>query len=263
MFIRNCPNCKKELTYTTKFSMMRQEKLQKLCKSCTVKNEYKSNPNKNKGSENGRSGRTLMDVMINKYGEVEAKVRYSSWKSNLNSFGKGELNPQYGKSPFINGGMSYKGWYNNIFFRSSLELLFLVENYNLGIVSAENSKFRIEYNFNNIKSHYYPDFYIESQNSIYEIKSKKWMSFDRNKAKIEAASKEFKIRGINYKVLCEYDIELFKKYNSDWQKVIYDFIYEMKINKEIKLTDKSLDKLKLKLSKTNRIEKLKQLNMTN
>jgi hypothetical protein len=36
----------------------------------------------------------------------------------------------------------------------------------------------------------------------------------------------------------------------------------MKINKEIKLTDKSLDKLKLKLSKTNRIEKLKQLNMT-
>ena len=45
--------------------------------------------------------------------------------------------------------------------------------------------------------------------------------------------------------------------------MIYDFIYEMKISKEIKLTDKSLDKLKLKLSKTNRIEKLKQLNMTN
>jgi hypothetical protein len=44
--------------------------------------------------------------------------------------------------------------------------------------------------------------------------------------------------------------------------VIYDFIYGMKISKEIILTDKSLDKLKLKLSKTNRIEKLKQLNMT-
>lgn len=260
MFIRNCPNCKKELKYKTKDSMNRQEKLKKLCKSCTVKNEYKMNPDKNKGSENGRTGKKLIDVMIAKYGEDEANIRYKKWKSNLNSFGKGSLNPQYGKSPFTNSGMSYKGWYKNIFFRSSLELLFIIENYNNVVISAENSKFRIEYYFNSEKSHYYPDFYCETQNSIYEIKSKKWMSFDRNQAKIQAANKEFKNRGINYKVLCENDIKLFENYNSNWQRVICDFIYEMVINNQIKLTDKSLEKLKLKLSKTNK-KKFKKLNM--
>lgn len=261
MFIRNCPNCKKELKYSTKYSMIRQEKFKKLCKSCTVKNEYESNPSKNKGSENGRTGKKLIDVMITKYGKCEANIRYAKWKLNLNSFGKGELNPQFGKSPFINGGMSYKGWYNDIFFRSSLELLFIVENYNKGVISAENSKFRIEYDFNGIKSYYYPDFYIESENSIYEIKSKKWISFDKNISKIESANREYKIRGVNYKVLCEYDLKLFKKYNSDWQKVIYDFIYEMVLNNKIKLTNSSLEKLKLKLTKTNRLKKLNQLNM--
>lgn len=261
MFTRNCPNCKKELKYKSNNSMKRQEKLKKWCKSCTVINEYKLNPEKNKGKNNGRSGKKLMDLMIIKYGEDNAQIKYNKWKSNLYSFGSGQLNPQYGKSPFTEGGMSYKGWYKNIFFRSSLELLFMVENWNKNLKSAENSNFRVQYEFNKSNFYYYPDFYSINDNTIYEIKSKKWISFDKNKAKINAANRKFESECIGYKVVCENDIELFKKYNSDWQKVIYDFLYDMVINDDIKLTDTSLNKLKMKLLKTNRITKLKQLDM--
>lgn len=261
MYIRNCPTCGKELTYAAKHSMLKQEKLNKSCRSCTTKNEYKINPNKNKGEENGRFGKSLIDVMISKYGENNAKINYDIWVKNKNSFGLAEKNPQYGVSPFKNGGMSYKGWYKEIFFRSSFELMFLVENNDKKIVSAENLKFKVNYKFLNKETHYYPDFYDEGSNTVFEIKSKKWLLDEKNIAKIKAGQEEFKKRNIKYEVLCEDNMEIFNKYNLDWQKIIYDFIYEMFILGEIKLTNLSLAKLKNKLLKTKRIKKLKTINM--
>ena len=257
MYKRNCPSCGSELEYSTKWFRNKQEYLKKLCKSCVTKNEYIKNPNKNKGEENGRFGKTLMEVMINKYGEEDAKIHYKTWKGNVKGFGFGKDNPQYGKSPFKNSGMSYKGWYRGMFFRSSFELMFIVENYDKKLVSAETKDFRVKYNFLDKETYYYPDFYSELYNTIYEIKSKKWLSDEKNILKIEAGRKEFNKRGIKYEILCEYDIDIYKKYNSDWQKIIYDFLFELYVVGEIKLTDLTLEKLKTKLLKTKRIKKLK------
>ena len=251
--------CRKELTYSTKCSMVRQEKLNKSCRSCTTKNEYKINPDKNKGEENGRFGKSLIDVMIYKYGEKKAKINYNVWETNKNSFGFGKENPQYGVSPFKNSGMSYKGWYKGMFFRSSFELMFIIENYDKKLISAEIKEYRINYTYQDKETYYYPDFYSEMNNTIFEIKSKKWLSNEKNLLKIEAGKNEFKKRGIKYKVLCEYDINIFEKYNSDWQKIIYDFLYELVIINEVKLTDLSFNKLKTKLLKTKRIAKLKKI----
>jgi len=262
MYIRNCPSCGKELTYTTNYSKNRQEKLNKSCRSCTTKKEYVINPDKNKGEENGRFGKSLLEVMNNKYGEKKAEINYNNWKNNKNSFGIKEKNPQYGISPFKNNGMSYKGWYKGMFFRSSFELMFIFENYDKKIISAETKEYRVSYNYLGNETHYYPDFYSETNNTIYEIKSKKWLLDSKNLLKIEAGKEEFKKRGIKYEVLCEYDMDIFKKYNSDWQKIIYDFLYELVIYNEVNLTDLSFKKLKLKLLKTKRITKLKTIENT-
>ena len=253
--------CRKELIYSTKCSMVRQEKLNKSCRSCTTKNEYKINPDKNKGEENGRFGKSLLEVMINKYGEKEAEVNYEIWKSNNKKFHFqcGEKNPQYGVSPFKNNGMSYKGWYKGMFFRSSFELMFIFENYDKKLISAETKEYRVNYEYLDKETYYYPDFYSETDNTIYEIKSKKWLFDTKNILKIEAGKNEFKKRGIKYKVLCEYYMDIFKKYNSDWQKIIYDFLYELVISNEVNLTDLAFKKLKLKLLKTKRITKLKTI----
>ena len=196
--------------------------------------------------------------MINKYGS-DGIDKYESWKSNINKFKSGDENPQFGRSPFKNSGMSYKGWYKNIFFRSSLELIFLV-NKNEDFVSAETSNFTVKYKFKNKEYNYHPDFYSAKENAIYEIKSKQWMNSELNQIKIKSASDYFKCKNINYIVICEEDIDIYKIYGN-WENIICGFLYDMVINKEVLLTDISFNKLKYKLMKTNRIEKLNKLNM--
>lgn len=259
MYIRNCPICKTELNYTTKYRMNLQEKLNKSCRSCTTKNEYIKNPEKNKREKNGRFGKSLLEVMNIKYGKEKGEINYDIWKNNKYSFKFGEKNPQYGVSPFKNGGMSYKGWYREVFFRSSFELMFIVENYNKELISAETKEYRVNYKYLGREVYYYPDFYSEIDNTIYEIKSKKWLLDSKNILKIESGKKEFIKRKIKYKVLCEYDMDIFKKYNSDYQKIIYDFLYGLVISGEVNLTDLSFEKLKTKLLKTKRITKLEKI----
>ena len=261
MYIRNCPKCKKELKYKNKYSMFLQEKNKKLCKSCTVKNEYKNNPNKNKGSENGRFGLKLMDIWIENHGLAEANKKYNDWKSHLNKFKCGADNPQYGKSPFLNGGMSYKGWYKDIFFRSSLELLFIInyESTNNDLpLSADNKTYSIEYNIDNTKRHYYPDFLSLSTNTIYEIKSKQWLSKSTNQLKIKKAKEIYTEKNINYEVLTENDIPLYTAIGG-WQKVVYDYMYNLILNDVITLTDACVERIMRNLKKLNKLEKLEKL----
>lgn len=252
MFERNCPCCNKKLFYKQKWSMMKQERLSKMCKSCTVKLEYKLNPEKNRGASNGRTGKSLIDIMIQKYGESEANEKYSNWKSNKNTFGSGQSNPQYGKSPFKNGGMSYKGWYNGIFFRSSFELMFLYEMSDKKVLSAEGDRFKVKYD----RFFYHPDFFIEELNTVYEVKSKQWLYSQKNQDKISAAIPHFSGINIGYEIITEDELSIFKQYNRDWQKVIYEFLYDLVISKKVILCDISMKKLENKLEKTKRTSKL-------
>ena len=159
MFIRNCPQCKKEIIYSSKQSFINANSKKCNCKSCAVKKDYMNNPDKNKGEKNGMFGNDLKNAMIKKYGNDVAEKRYSTWKSTKYTFKSGDLNPQYGNPPFENGGRSYHGWYNGIFFRSSFELIFLIENRDLDLIPADNKNFRVEYLKEEKVKFYYPDFY--------------------------------------------------------------------------------------------------------
>jgi len=117
----------------------------------------------------------------------------------------GERNGNWNKPPSKNT-FSYclSGYYNGIFFRSSLEMSLLISmsKKNIKITSAETKDFSVPYCFNNKNKNYFPDFYIPSENLVIEIKPSNLLGLKINQAKIRAAQNKFS----NFKVLTEKEI---------------------------------------------------------
>jgi hypothetical protein len=90
------------------------------------------------------------------------------------------------------------GWYYGMYFRSSLELSFLVNNSDKNFETCEKNKYRIIYEKNNDKKIYYPDF--TDGEFIYEIKPSKLLLYKDNDIKI---NKGFEIYGDKFKVITE------------------------------------------------------------
>lgn len=89
---------------------------------------------------------------------------------------KGKNNPQFGKSPSSQAGRGIYGKFNNLHFRSSLELMYLIYwwKQNIIVKTAETNEFRVEYlTEDGTKKTYSPDFYIEEENKLIEIKPEK------------------------------------------------------------------------------------------
>jgi len=236
---RSCPICKKELVYKSKDAYHMAVKKDTLCRSCTVKQDYINHPNKNKGNLNGRKGKSLKALMKNKYGTDKT---YEQWIKNKHKFGKGTDNPSYGIPGYKNSGCSYKGWYKGLFFRSSLELLFIFQyektNHILPL-SAEGT-FRIKYNDG---KNYIPDFFCPLSNNLYEIKCSVFL--DENKDKFKAGTLFCESHGLNFVVLTEHEIDGFTNYDllvpdlAKWHK-----------EKTIVLTNKSIEKITKRLKLT-------------
>lgn len=130
---------------------------------------------------------------VKKYARMNFTQRYGDEKAllvknKLSVLFKGEKNPMYGKPSPAGSGVGWKGWYNGFFFRSLLELSFLIENNTKHIETAEKSSYKISYlNYAGEKRSYFPDFKID--NVIYECKPKALWSSKENILKFEAAKK--------------------------------------------------------------------------
>jgi len=101
---------------------------------------------------------------------------------------------------------SITGWYNNLFFRSSLELSFLHKNNDKNIVSCETNEFKVIYTKNGLSKCYYPDFYDGS--FIYEIKPSSLLKLNDNILKIDEAIKKY---SESFKIVTEKDCSYLKK----------------------------------------------------
>lgn len=98
------------------------------------------------------------------------------------------------------------GWYDGLYFRSSLELSFLVNNYDKIFSSCEIKKYVVRYSANNKIKSYYPD-YTDGE-VIYEIKPSSLLKFGLNQDKIIAAKEKF---GDKYKVITEQESNYISK----------------------------------------------------
>lgn len=202
---RECPNCGFEITYNYKQSFNKAKKLNSICKSCSSKERAnrpderlknslrqkgkrtgKDNPfygkthtketkeiiresRKNqvmpKGIDNPLYGKKLEDIV-----GIE-KAKKIKLKKSIQYQGRG--NPMYGKPSPMGSGNGWSGWYNGWFFRSILELSYMIkviDRYNIKWESGETDKYKITYtDYNGTIRNYFPDFIINGKYMI-EIK---------------------------------------------------------------------------------------------
>lgn len=127
-------------------------------------------------------------------------------------------NNLFGKPAPKNAGRGVHGRFNNIHFRSSLELCYLIYWYrnNIEVVSAETKTFRVQYydQFNNIRS-YVPDYYIPITNELYEIKPK----FFQTNTQVQE----------KFKTLIKYHTDKICKFGSGYELIdtIQDIMYNI------------------------------------
>jgi len=233
-YVRNCPKCGKELQYKCKGSYDVSRKNNKTCKSCSIKKLYELDPEKNKGERNGRTGKRTLDVFVRKYGADEGTIRYNNLTKKLGEHGfkSGSDNPSFGKVP--NSGWSYKGWYKGLFFRSSLELLFIMdfEDKNDRLVLSAEGTFRMKYD-EGFKT-YCPDFFDPVTNTIFEIKAERFLS--ENAKKFAAAEDFVKDKNLNFKIVTESDVGYVES------RIVW-MLRDLHESTAIKLTECSLKKM--------------------
>lgn len=153
---------------------------------------------------------------------------------------KGKDNPQYGKSPSPFAGRGISGHFNGKYFRSSLELLYLIYWYvnDVEIITAETKRFRVEYIGTDENKHTYtPDFYLCEQNILVELKPEKLQTNKEVIIKFSALKKhhpdiECEMRGFK-------EIDIFIR-----NIIENDQIEDYKQSGLLKLTDKQYERLK-------------------
>jgi hypothetical protein len=98
------------------------------------------------------------------------------------------------------------GWYNGLYFRSSLELSFLFLNKEISFISCEKNKYKIIYEKDGKQKVYYPDY--TDGDIIYEIKPNNLLEYKDNNLKI---NKGLELYGNKYKVITEKETPYLEK----------------------------------------------------
>lgn len=261
-FIRKCPVCGCEISYTNKYNKLNADKKKTKCKSCGIKsvitdevkkkmserNKGPKNPMygkfgelnpffgkhhneksiqkmlknrdfsvyktdifrekislNNLGEKNPMYGKTFYDVWVKKYGESIANEKLIEFKKKQSFNNSGEKNSMYGKPAPKNSGNGICGWYKGWFFRSLLELSYMIlviERFNMKWESGECEKYKINYTEDGVSKNYFPDFVINEKYIVECKPSKLWMT-SKNIVKFEFAKKYceknnyiFKVRNI-------------------------------------------------------------------
>ncbi len=230
--IRFCHSCGIEIVYKTISGYYQAKRNNSRCKTC-VKESFKGSGNpfygkkheketieklskigKNrflsdnalKALADGRKFRNenfknTYDTWLKKYGKEEADKKYSEWKSKESLANSGSNNPMYGKPSPQGSGNGWSGWYLGHFFRSLIELSYMVEFLSVsGTVweSAETNKFKIEYaDASGQIRNYFPDFLVNNK-CLVEIKPKNLFKSENVRLKKEAAEKWCAENGYEY-----------------------------------------------------------------
>ena len=147
-----------------------------------------------------RKGKSLEEI----FGEAKAK----SIREKLSIKRRGSLNPAYGKT-YRFSGRSVKGYYKGKFFRSLLELSFLIhlENQDISLDSVRYECFSIPWVDDKGSSRTYKiDFFLPEEDIVIEVKQSFALTSRENILKWKAASEFFDRIGLSFKVITETDI---------------------------------------------------------
>jgi hypothetical protein len=135
--------------------------------------EYRDELSKKMRENPPMLGNSYLKIWIEKYGEEKAKEMNEV--CSLKKATKGEKNYWFGKTPPFGSGNGWSGWYKGWYFRSLLELSYMInviEKFNIKWETGESEKYRVRFEHKNRKKNYYPDFVLENK-YIIECKPKK------------------------------------------------------------------------------------------
>lgn len=143
----------------------------------------------NSGDKNPMFGKSFYDIWLKKYGKeiADEKLKKHKMKQSLNS--SGEKNPMFGKPSPMGSGNGWSGWYKEWFFRSLMELSYMIniiEKYDISWCSGENKDFKIEYIHKNKKRNYFPDFVLNGK-YVVEVKPRRLWNSELVISKIKSA----------------------------------------------------------------------------
>lgn len=155
-----------------------------------------------KGKNNPMYGKSVYDVWVESYGKGIADEKMLEFKKKQSLNSSGEKNSMYGKPSPINSGNGICGWYKGWFFRSLLELsymIYVIERFNLEWETGESEKYKISYTIDGKSKNYFPDFVINKK-YIVECKPKKLTLTSINQTKFEFAKKYCDDNGFIFKI---------------------------------------------------------------
>jgi len=242
MYEKKCPCCDQKMIYKNKRSFNISVKKNRCCLSCSRRGEnnpfygkkhkqesidkikktsLNSEKRKNyinklkskeyrehlseklKGENNPNYGKGYVKSWTAKYGEDKASEMVRKFRELQSKHSSGENNPMFAKPSPKKSGSGVSGWYKNIYFRSLLELSFIVnylERFNMEWESGELRKYIIKYNHDGKTKNYFPDFVI-NEKYVVECKPKKLWGTKQNQAKFEFAKKHCEKNNMIYKVI--------------------------------------------------------------
>lgn len=233
ILFRNCPICGNVINYMHEIDRKKAEFKNTPCRKCMYEERKilysgKNNPFYNKkhsietkqlmsdlktGKPSASStkykkgniphGKSNYLIWLEKYGKDVADKKLLEFKKKQSINSIGSKNPMYGKPSPNGSGNGWSGWYNNWFFRSLLELSYMIniiERFNLHWQTGEQQKYKIKYiDYKHQERNYFPDFII-NEKYIIECKPKKLFNSTNVVAKQQAGIKYAKEHNMIYKI---------------------------------------------------------------
>lgn len=155
------------------------------------------------GANNPMYGKTVYQCWVKKYGKTIADEKMCEYKKKQSFNNSGCKNSMYGKPAPKKSGNGISGWYKEIYFRSLLELTYIIriiERYNLKWETGESNVYKIQYtDSNGMIRNYFPDFIINGK-YVVECKPKNLCNTPDNKNKANAAIEWCNKHGYKYKI---------------------------------------------------------------
>jgi hypothetical protein len=110
--------------------------------------------------------------LCGKWEDIFGVDKAAKMKQNMSAKTKGKNNPMYGKPAPKKSGNGISGYYKASYFRSLLELSYMLHLDATGIKweSGETEIHKTHYVYNGIQRSYYPDFYLPDSNEYIEVK---------------------------------------------------------------------------------------------
>jgi hypothetical protein len=171
----------------------------------SIRSSGKNNPNFGGVLTKGFADRPLTGSFESRYG-LDKAVEMKTAQSKRNS---GEGNPMYGKPAPRKSGNGISGKYRGIYFRSLLELSYMIklDFEQVEFISCEASRKRFEYELDGVKRTYYPDFFIPSINEYVEVKPSQMLKNREVNVKVDAV----RAAGERIKFITQRDMVKIKK----------------------------------------------------